>query len=74
MIGYGISMFSSFTVGQKIDIAFAIPNTDLLVSAGATIIWDDKHGKAGNELRVVRVPAVQAHDSAVAFGHLWCGQ
>ena len=66
--GMAVSMFSSCTVGQKIDIAFAIPNTDLLVSAGATIIWDDKHGKAGMSFECTS-PAVQARFCEWLYGH-----
>jgi DNA-binding response OmpR family regulator len=37
----------AFLVGEEIKIAFAIPNTEIFVSADGKIIWDDKHGKAG---------------------------
>lgn len=37
----------SFLAGEEIQVAFAIPNTDIFVSADGKIIWDDKHGKAG---------------------------
>ncbi len=33
--------------GERIDISFSLPNTDILVSAKGSVIWDDKHGKAG---------------------------
>jgi hypothetical protein len=66
--GMAVSMFSSCTVGQKIDIAFAIPNTDLLVSAEATIIWDDKHGKAGLSFECTS-PAVQTRFCEWLYGH-----
>jgi hypothetical protein len=33
--------------GEQLSIAMAIPNTDVLLSAEGTVIWDDKHGKAG---------------------------
>jgi len=66
--GMAVSMFSSCTVGQKLDIAFAIPNTDLLVSAEATIIWDDKHGKAGLSFECTS-PAVQSRFCEWLYGH-----
>ena len=33
--------------GEQINIGFAIPNTDIFVSAKGKVIWDDKHGKTG---------------------------
>ncbi len=38
---------SSFAIGEEVNIAFAIPNSDIFVSAEGKVIWDDKHGKAG---------------------------
>ena len=66
--GMAVSMYSSCTVGQKLDIAFAIPNTDLLMSAEATIIWDDKHGKAGMSFECAS-PAVEARFCEWLYGH-----
>jgi PilZ domain len=66
--GMAVLMFSSCTVGQKLDIAFAIPNTDLLMSAEATIIWDDKHGKAGMSFECAS-PAVEARFCEWLYGH-----
>lgn len=45
--GMAVSTPSGFTVGEEIGIAFAIPNTEIFVSAEGNVIWDDKHGKAG---------------------------
>ncbi len=45
--GAAVSTPSSFIVGEQVNLAFAVPNTDIFVSAEGKIIWDDKHGKAG---------------------------
>src|SRR5437016_1668654 len=34
-------------VGERLSIAFAVPNTDLFVSAEGAVIWDNRDGKAG---------------------------
>ena len=49
--GMAVRTPSSFTVGETLTIAFAIPNTDVFVSAEGSVIWDDKHGKAGMTLQ-----------------------
>jgi DNA-binding response OmpR family regulator len=45
--GMAVNTPEAFAVGERIHIAFAIPNTDIFVSAEGKVIWDDKHGKAG---------------------------
>jgi DNA-binding response OmpR family regulator len=45
--GMAVNTPAVFTVGEAIQLAFAIPNTDIFVSADGKVIWDDKHGKAG---------------------------
>ncbi len=45
--GAAVTTPSSFLVGEHVNLAFAIPNTDIFVSAEGKVIWDDKHGKAG---------------------------
>jgi CheY-like chemotaxis protein len=45
--GMAVKSESSFTAGEPVNIAFAVPNTDIVVSAEGKIIWDDKHGKTG---------------------------
>ena len=45
--GMAVNTPESFSVGEAIHLAFAIPNTDIFVSAEGKVIWDDKHGKAG---------------------------
>jgi DNA-binding response OmpR family regulator len=45
--GMAVKSPAVFTVGEAIQLAFAIPNTDIFVSADGKVIWDDKHGKAG---------------------------
>jgi DNA-binding response OmpR family regulator len=37
----------SLDVGEVINLMFAIPHTDVVVSAEGTVIWDDAKGKAG---------------------------
>jgi DNA-binding response OmpR family regulator len=45
--GMAVHTPAMFTAGEAIRLAFAIPNTDVFVSAEGKVIWDDKHGKAG---------------------------
>jgi hypothetical protein len=45
--GMAVNTPAVFAIGERIHIAFAIPNTDIFVSAEGKVIWDDKHGKAG---------------------------
>ncbi|MGE5054962.1 MAG: PilZ domain-containing protein [Acidobacteriota bacterium] len=45
--GMAVNTPAVFSVGEAIHLAFAIPNTDIFVSAEGKVIWDDKHGKAG---------------------------
>jgi hypothetical protein len=45
--GLAVRTISSLEVGERVDILFAIPNANLLVSAEGTIVWDDKRGKTG---------------------------
>src|SRR5437879_3424125 len=45
--GMAVRSSSSFVVGEPINLAFAIPNTDIFLTGEGKIIWDDKHGKTG---------------------------
>jgi DNA-binding response OmpR family regulator len=45
--GMALSTHESFTVGEKINVGFAVPNTSIFVSGEGEVIWDDKHGKTG---------------------------
>jgi CheY-like chemotaxis protein len=45
--GMAVSAPCSFEIGESLNIVFAIPNSDVFVSGDGTVIWDDKHGKAG---------------------------
>ncbi len=45
--GMAIRTPSSLDVGERLTIAFAIPNTDVSVNAEAAVVWADGHGKAG---------------------------
>lgn len=45
--GMAVESESSFTTGDAVNIAFAVPNTDIVLAAQGKVIWDDKHGKTG---------------------------
>ena len=45
--GMAVSSHTTLTVGEKINVGFAIPNTSIFVSGDGEVIWDDKHGKTG---------------------------
>jgi PilZ domain len=45
--GMAITSPHLLEVGEQVTLGFAIPNSDLFVSAKGTVIWDDGHGKAG---------------------------
>jgi len=45
--GMAVRTPSVFQVGERVNIGFAIPNRDIFVRAEGTVIWDDKHGRAG---------------------------
>ncbi|HZQ94231.1 MAG TPA: PilZ domain-containing protein [Candidatus Sulfotelmatobacter sp.] len=45
--GMAVKTPAAFAVGEEVQLAFAISNTDIFVSAVGKVIWDDKHGKAG---------------------------
>jgi DNA-binding response OmpR family regulator len=45
--GMAVRTPESFSIGEAIHLAFAVPNTEIFVSAEGKVIWDDKHGKAG---------------------------
>jgi hypothetical protein len=45
--GMAINTPAAFQIGEQVNIAFAILNTDVSVSAEGRVIWDDKHGKSG---------------------------
>jgi len=45
--GMAVNTPESFSIGETIHLAFAVPNTEIFVSAEGKVIWDDKHGKAG---------------------------
>ena len=45
--GMAVNSPSTLTIGEQINVAFAIPNTDVFVGAEGKVIWDNKHGKTG---------------------------
>jgi DNA-binding response OmpR family regulator len=61
--GMAVKTPAVFTIGETIQLAFAIPNTDIFVSAEGKVIWDDKHGKAGISFECASSSADEAfHD------------
>ena len=57
--GMAVTSPSSFIAGEPINLVFAIPNTDISVTAEGKIIWDDKHGKTGISFECVN-PSTQS--------------
>ncbi|MGA9511568.1 MAG: PilZ domain-containing protein [Candidatus Sulfotelmatobacter sp.] len=45
--GMAVRAAVTFTVGEPIYVAMAIPNTDIFMTIAGKVIWDDKHGKTG---------------------------
>jgi PilZ domain len=48
--GMAVTMPSRLTIGEVLDVVFALPTPGPLVIAQAEVIWSDKHGKAGLHL------------------------
>jgi DNA-binding response OmpR family regulator len=49
--GMALRTSRSMEEGDVVSLVFAISNPGLLISAEGTVIWDDKHGKTGLNLR-----------------------
>ena len=45
--GMALTSPVSLKTGEMLHLVFAIPHTDVVVSAEGTVIWDDGHGKSG---------------------------
>ena len=45
--GMAIRTPSPLDIGEQLAVAFTVPNTDVSVNADGTVIWDDRHGRAG---------------------------
>lgn len=45
--GMALTSPVSLKMGEMLHLVFAIPHTDVVVSAEGTVIWDDGHGKSG---------------------------
>jgi PilZ domain len=45
--GMAMAAHTCFIIGERINVGFAIPNSDIFVSGDGEVIWDDKHGKTG---------------------------
>jgi DNA-binding response OmpR family regulator len=48
--GMAVTVPSRLTIGEVLDVVFALPTPGPLVIAQAEVIWSDKHGKAGLHL------------------------
>ncbi len=45
--GMAVSTLVSLDPGERLHLIFAIPGTDIVVSAEGLVIWDDRQGKSG---------------------------
>ena len=45
--GMALHVPSALDLGDNIKVAFALTNSDRMVKGEGTVVWDDKHGKAG---------------------------
>jgi DNA-binding response OmpR family regulator len=45
--GMALTSAMSLDTGEMLHLVFAIPHTDVVVSAEGIVIWDDGHGKSG---------------------------
>ena len=45
--GMALKVPSALDLGEKVEIAFSLPDSEPLVGGQGTVVWDDKHGKAG---------------------------
>lgn len=57
--GMAVNTRSPMEVGESLNIIFAIPNSDISVSAQGVVIWDNKQGKAGIQFECTS-PSVKA--------------
>lgn len=45
--GMAILSPHAFNAGESLGLSFLIPGSSVVMEARATVVWDDKHGKAG---------------------------
>jgi DNA-binding response OmpR family regulator len=45
--GMALQVPSALDLGDSVKVTFALPNSDRTVKGEGTVVWDDKHGKAG---------------------------
>ncbi|MGH9511115.1 MAG: PilZ domain-containing protein [Terriglobales bacterium] len=45
--GMAITTPESFQIGEALSLSFLAPATQVGLTADATVVWDDRHGKAG---------------------------
>jgi len=70
--GMAIKTPTSLDPGELLHLVFAVPHTDIVVSAEGTVIWDDRQGKAG-----IRFECSSASTQSLFFewlhGHFFMG-
>jgi DNA-binding response OmpR family regulator len=71
--GMAVNSSSTFTIGEQINIAFAIPNTDVFVGAEGKVVWDDKHGKTGISFECANA-SIQSRLNEWLQGHFFMRQ
>jgi len=57
--GLAISANQGMRAGQKIQFSFTLPDTNLLISGSAQIVWTDGRGQAGAHFEELKPPALQ---------------
>lgn len=45
--GMAVAVSVSLQPGEKLEVSFSVLDTDVSVKGFGTVVWDDKHGKAG---------------------------
>lgn len=45
--GMALNVPRSLDLGESLDLGFSLPDMGDAISASGTVVWDDKHGKAG---------------------------
>ena len=45
--GMALQVPSPLDLGEELELTFALPDSEAVVGGRGTVVWDDKHGKAG---------------------------
>jgi PilZ domain len=77
--GVAVVTPAPFTPGKEVEIVLLLHGAELTVRASGTMVWDDKHGKAGITFRCL-VPKMQteldswlaAHFVELLSSGAWC--